>query len=656
MSSTDWSSLKVVELRAELQSRGLPTKGVKADLVKRLTEADTEAEVEVEAEAEADTDAAQVNEPAAEVEPEESAPVASPKTDDHPKQEVPEIQEATNESQPPIDTNAPLNKETSDPVAAAPIDAGSEPTSQEVIAEEAPTTQPEISNQADMQTSVPAPDTVVDLQKRKRRSSTPPPSAKRARQEDERHVNMEEDVVDYEGGDFSESPEKKPINRAEDRRSPEKVIAEPPVKDTLEALEVSGEDAYLKRVAIAESSKAPSTTSSQAQDSELDVSGKDAFLQRVAIGRPSEAPQHTSQPTQSPQEDRFDTPQQWHTEASAEDSGPSIPSSHPPTSALYIRELMRPLRSEMVEEHIVTLVTPPGSEPDPNLVEDFYLDQIRTHAFVKLTSISAAKRVRAALHNQIWPNERNRKPLWVDFIPPDRMKEWIDEEESGGRGNAHRWEVVYEQDGDGMVAVHREAGPDSRQFSKPPPTGPAATTVYPGIEAAPRGPRLRGAARPPLDSPTALQTLAYPPLFYQPLGEDIAERRIRNMRSFYSQNPPRDLGKDYNRYTFENGDAFVDRGTEVFVGIRPPHREKEHQERLRRERLGITGASSAADSQSRRDDYRPPARPMVTDVDRYSTYDDGRRFGGDRRPRNRGFRGGGNRFRGEDPYRYRPGY
>lgn len=651
MSSTDWSNLKVVELRAELQTRGLPTKGVKADLVKRLTEA------EAEAEAEADVD--QVNEPATEVAPEEDAPNDSPQADDHHnKEDVLQPQDVDNEPQlavDTIDTNAPLKEETSDPVAKQ-TDDGTEPPSQRPVAEGTTAAQPETSNQIEMQTSIPTSDTAVDFdQKRKRRSSTPPPSAKRAKQEDERHTNMEEDIVDYEGGDISVSPEKKPTNGAGDEQDPEKgVISEPAVTDAPEAVEISGEEAYLKRVAIAESSKALSTTSSQAQDPLLDVSGKDAFEKRLAIGKPSEAPQHTSQSAQLVQEDRFDTPQQWHKEPSAEDSGPSFPSSHSPTSALYIRELMRPLRSEMVEEHIVSLVTPPGSEPDPNLVEDFYLDQIRTHAFVKLTSVSAAKRVRAALHDRVWPNERNRKPLWVDFIPPDRMKEWIDEEESGGRG---RWEVVYEQDGDGMVAIHREAGPDPRQFSKPPPTGPASTTVYPGIEAAPRGPRGRGAARPPLDNPTALQTQAYPPLFYQPLGEDIAERRIRNMRSFYSQNPPRDLGKDYNRYTFEGGDSFVDRGTEVFVGIRPPHREKEHQERLRRERLGEAAPSIAADSQSRRDDYRPPARPMVTDVDRYSTYDDHRRFGGDRRPRNRGFRGGGgNRFRGEDPYRYRPGY
>lgn len=40
---TEWSSLKVVDLRAELSSRSLPTKGLKAELVQRLIEDDAAA-------------------------------------------------------------------------------------------------------------------------------------------------------------------------------------------------------------------------------------------------------------------------------------------------------------------------------------------------------------------------------------------------------------------------------------------------------------------------------------------------------------------------------------------------------------------------------------------------------------------------------------
>lgn len=653
MSSSDWASLKVVELKAELQSRGLSTKGVKADLVRRLAEAD------------ADTAAAAATDDQ-EVAASPNGDIAGP-ADDAPQEGDAIARHASEEKSHTIEDvdvdmidNAPNTIATQSETVA-------EPEAQDAAANEPSAPQPDANNTS-LPPPVPAHDASLDLQKRKRRSSTPPPSIKRAKQEEESHAEEQEDVVDYETGDLSGSPEKKPINGTAETHGLEETstveaeghrVAEPAATHAANALEASGEEADLTRAAATEPSKALSITQSPERNPGLDVSGEDAFMKRVATGRHSEAPSATSQPPQHPHEDQTEINQQPHRDSAAPDVGLSPPSTHPPTSTLYIRELMRPLRSETVEEYIVDLVTPQGSQPDPSLIEDFYLDQIRTHAFVRLASVSAAQRVRAAMHDQVWPNERNRKPLWVDFIPSDSMREWVDQEESGDRGNAHRWEVVYEQDGDHVVAVHRAAGSDNKSFSKPPPTGPAAGPgsgpVYPGIEAAPRGPRGRGAPPVRLNNPNSLQTQAHPPLSYQPLGEDIAQRRVENMRSFYSSIPSHDLGKDYHRYTFENSDSFVDRGTEVFIGIRPPHREKEHQERLRLERLGLAGAGSVADSQSRREDYRPPPRPLITDFDRFSG---DRRFGGDRRPRNRGFRGdrGSQRFRGEDPYRYRPGY
>lgn len=650
MSSSAWASLKVVDLKAELQSRGLATKGVKADLIKRLVEADAEATQDQEATGST------------------NGSVAS-QADDAPKEEDTIAQRVSEEKSPSIGgggVDAIMTEDVPNAVATESENVA-EPKAQDVIAEEPAAHQLDTNNTSFLPTSVPAPDAAIDLQKRKRRSSTPPPSTKRAKQEEERRAEDQEDVVDYESGDLSGSPEKKPQNGTRARHGLEEQgtveaeshrVAESTAIDAPNAVEARAEYADLAKATVTESSKALSATLSPVQSQGLDVSGEDAFMKRVAIARHSEAPSQTSQPSQHPHEDRTEMDQQPQIESTTVDIGHSSPSAHPPTSALYIRELMRPLRSEMVEEYIIDLVTPQGSQPDSSFIEDFYLDQIRTHAFVKLSSVSAAQRVRTAMHDQVWPNERNRKPLWVDFIPSDSMKEWIDLEESGARGNAHRWEVVYEQEGDSVTAVHRVAGSDTKSFTKPPPTGPAAGSgpgpVYPGIEAAPRGPRGRGGPSARLNNSNSYQTQANPPLPYQPLSEDIAQRRVENMRSFYSSTPPYDLGKDYHRYTFESSDSFVDRGTEVFIGIRPPHREKEHQERLRVERLGLAGAGSAVDSQSRREDFRPPPRPPVSDVDRYSS---DRRFGGDRRPRNRGFRGDrGPRFRGEDPYRYRPGY
>lgn len=674
---TDWSTLKVVDLRAELSSRGLPTKGVKADLIQRLDEAD-------HAEAPATEANAAVDE-------------ADRATDDAPTQE-----EASAES---VNTEPTLaTAETT--TATVNEDVKPQPEaviSPEPTATEAGNARPETSDQRHLPTPLPSSDVAAEVQKRKRRSSTPPPSAKRARQEQERQAEQREDLVDFDTGDLSSSPHNRPQNGVAKEEDLSKTTnrendAQRPAESTANIgrhlLELTGEGAYAKREAIAESPEVllppvlqtqhvalgtgghesgvkrvgtaepnkdePLVPAIQAQAAPLDVSGEEAFKKRVAIGRTSEAPQTTFEQQEPPYEKvGSDAPQSTEFAMEMElgqgaENGASMPSTHPPTNSLYIRELMRPLKSEMVEQFIVDLITPAGSEPDPSLIEEFYLDQIRTHAFVQLISVAAAQRVRGALHNQVWPNERNRKPLWVDFIPPSQVKAWIEREESASR-DRRRWEVAYEQDGGSVVAIHREVGSDSTSFSKPPPTGPAAGPVYPGIEAAPRGPRGRS-GRLPLGNSGGIQTQqtrAQPSLFYSPLSEDVARRRIDNMRSFYARDTPPDLGKDYHRFTFESTDSFVDRGREVFIGIRPPHRQKEHEERLQRERLGTAGANNVGDS--RRDDFRAPPRPAVTDEDRFSRYGGGRRS--DWPPRNRGFRGdrGPGYFR-EDPYRYRPGY
>lgn len=666
MSPTDWSSLKVVDLRAELSNRGLPTKGVKAELIARLNEDDV---------AQAEVPEVQDNATSGEGE------AAVDSNEPHPEtlKEDTSTENAALASSPTAEPEAAAMVETQTGTEVKPTTSDQNAPGTETVAET------QIIDKPDTPDKV-GPEQTVDPQSRKRRSSrsrTPPPSAKRARQEREREAEDREDIVDFETGDIPESIHDKGANGVGnghlggDKVEGQAPIAGEKAQDTQEA---SGEEAYMKRVAIVGSfdgAEPPSKT----KDALLDDSGESAFLKRVATAKALEAP---SPPTNERQESNSkdedvkmedavsgglsqgpatsmqsqQTPEAGQAvaehpqkDASADVDNLATPSTHQPTSALYIRELMRPLRPEVMEQHVVDLITPEGSDPDPDLVEEFYIDQIRTHAFVQLTSISAAKRVRAALHNQIWPNESNRKPLWVDFVPPSQVRDWIAEESAGSGAQSKRWEVVYEQKGDDIVAVHNTIGSNSKPFSKPPPTGPAAGPTYPGIEAAPRGPRGKGAG-PRLETPNSLLTQAHPRLSYTPLSNDVARRRVDNMRSFYSGNPPSDLGKNYHRYTFENADSFVDRGVEVFIGIRPPHREKEHQERLRREQLGTAGASSA--TESRRDDYRP--RPPVTDEDRFPRYGDNRRP--DRRGRNRGYRGdrGPRRFQGEDPYRYRPGY
>jgi chemotaxis protein histidine kinase CheA len=266
------------------------------------------------------------------------------------------------------------------------------------------------------------------------------------------------------------------------------------------------------------------------------------------------------------------------------------PSVHPATSALCINNLMRPLRPADLRAHIVTLASPPGTTPTDSTVTKFYLDFIRTHAFVALETASAASRVRQLLHGRVWPNESNRKALSIDFIPPEKIDAWIDTEEEGGRRPSNRWEVVYAPTADGSTVEANLALASSPSSSARPPPSKPLSMAQDGINSAPLGPRAtsnladiapptgprgpRRAQPPPPPSGDAQYTRARPSIPFRLVSEDLAQRRVKNMRAFYTDDLARDLGREINRYSFEEGDSFIDRGREIFEGIRPPHRER----------------------------------------------------------------------------------
>src|SRR5699024_11038730 len=105
------------------------------------------------------------------------------------------------------------------------------------------------------------------------------------------------------------------------------------------------------------------------------------------------------------------------------------PALHAATEALYIGGLMRPLQPASLRNHLVSLASVPGTSPNADVILNYYLDNIKTHCFVSFANVSAASRVRSALHGTIWPNERNRKALFVDFIPPQKLQQWVETEE-----------------------------------------------------------------------------------------------------------------------------------------------------------------------------------------------------------------------------------
>jgi hypothetical protein len=557
---TDWRKLKVVDLKAELKRRGLPIAGLKQELVARL-EAVEEGVAGAE-EAEAGEPAGESIAEAAE-EPTESTIVVEPTgpevaalpAQDIPAEEPSPIIEALAEPTTLIPTSEPV-------LAGSPTgNTNGQP------APEIP--EPELSQDSPNNLPVAKPVEVAqDANKRKRRSASPPPSEKpiarkRAKQENEEH-NGHTEIPDAS---------------VKDTEMQDSVIpaAEFSVAQTVTSAEIAPATDYIGDKDTVDGGNGPTT-----------ANGGDALRT---------SPLKSSNQRSTPE-----------AETSAMDYERDIePATHPATSALYIKNFMRPLRAEMVQTHLLELATAPGKKPDEDEIVDFFLDPIKSHAFVVFKSVSAASRVRAALHDRVWPDETNRKRLMVDFVPAERVGGWIKTEESqvGGRGSMGvRWEVIYDHDEDGNVTVELDSGvgaasragprpgppqeggrtglPLSTEATNSIPLGPRAQRGVEGAPLAPRGDHRGNRMAPPARTPGGQHetTQSSPAVGYQPVSDELVQSRLANMRAIYTKDTRRELGNEINRYTFENGDMFVDRGKEIFVGIRPPHREAERRRQL----------------------------------------------------------------------------
>ncbi|KAI1210978.1 uncharacterized protein F4807DRAFT_421103 [Annulohypoxylon truncatum] len=548
--ATDWNKLKVVDLKAQLKSLGLPQNGLKADLVARLVAAESEKNASPSPD-EATEGTEDVND---EPQPQQESPKAPEAIEPSPPNESPKQSEVGSEA---------VHVEPETPVAAPAAEA------QAIVA-------PSSSGATPLRAS----EALQDSQKRKRRSLSPAPSThevarKRARQED---------------GDSQEDQAADPIPEEVDEVAPRKEETSAPsdvemqgAKDDAPTEPEPGHDIGIAQPSPTEN--VPLVT--QNGHTEEDVTMDDT--------EPTFEGRHEDP---SSREETYNAPL-------VEIERDVAPSIHPATCALYIKDFMRPLREQAVKDHLLDLATPVGAPIEDGTIVDFYLDNIRTHAFVVFNSISSASRVRTALHNRIWPDETNRKALWVDFMPSERFAEWVDMEQtsSGRRGSTNRYEVVYDNDEDGNVIVKLEefdsTGPAPKQTLIAPepaperkqsiPTGPSRS--FAGIEGAPTGPRGfpggRGSAIHPnrmarIDQ-AGQTTRAFPTITYQPVSDELVRRRLDTISAAKSKSLDRDFGKEYKRYYFENGDTLVDRGPEIFLGIRPPHRERERQRDQRRD-------------------------------------------------------------------------
>jgi len=241
------------------------------------------------------------------------------------------------------------------------------------------------------------------------------------------------------------------------------------------------------------------------------------------------------------------------------------PGRHPATRALYITGLKRPLHASDLEAHLTSL----ASEPD--VLEDLHLNNFRTHAFAFFKTLAAATKVRSALNGRAWPEERDRPPLYVDFIPEDKVRKFIEQETAAARGT--KWEVVYTNGENGEVEVSLQQTGGTSVPSNAAGLGPPPTKPGPGLDMKiPTGPRSMTQKRqePRKEGPAAAQkkpestqflaldtlfksTVTKPKLYFQPVANDLASSRLRQIQAGREVKAQPNTEQEKCRYTWEDG-------------------------------------------------------------------------------------------------------
>lgn len=597
----DYSKLKVTDLKAELSRRGIPQTGLrlKQQIIDRLLEDDASGQ-----NAPADTAETEAAEAQAE------APIEAPVDDAAPEQKEQPIEkeaepEAAKDKQDEEEAKAGTAEAPGEPVATAAQDE-QEPEDDITEASPAPKPaaedRPEPQDQSHMEArqepiaaipappsvdstanSTPAPhiklgtdtpmsenmtqEVVEDSKKRKRRSRTPPPSTEEVKQKRARADNQSPTAIEKNvGGEVAMSE-----------------VPAVQVQEKIAQVEEEGQ--------------------SKTEGADVPHPGPVKEESKQAGERnESDSLSHKTAPSDARFKGLFNKPAKTQdpsieTTVSTVDDEPDrdvTPSVHVATSTLYIRDFMRPLNPAGLRSHLVALATPPSSSTDPEIIKTFYLDHIKTHAFVTFSNISAASRVRNRLHDRVWPEERTRKPLWVDFVPEDQVSEWIATEQSSGStgrsAGGKRFEIHYDQDNDGNVTTELiEAGTGgsasgprrgSTIQTQPPSVAGArdlfsadtkTTTTQAPPPAAPRPDTQPATGFKPLDTLFLSTTTAKPKLYYLPVDKSISEKRLDAFDDLAKSRGGAggNAGEELRRYTFEDEDLFVDKGADGVVARAP---------------------------------------------------------------------------------------
>ena len=466
--------------------------------------------------------------------------------------------------------------------ATAPImDASEVPSS--------PTTIPPISTQT---SALGAEEAREDTNKRKRRSQTPPPSSietaqKRVKADDGRpHVKLPEDETNKTVSPNQQASE---LGDSAMVDAPAEGVSE----KTIERPSVNGEaqtheDSLKPEAVVPKTVELPSTESLPLPESQT-VNDEENLLSRKQEQTTAQDATLDTSLKQSPSDTRFKSLFTGPLKREGSPNRPTIhknnedrvisPALHSATSALYIRDFMRPIKADTLRTYLSALASPPDSDPDPEIITEFFLDSVKTHCLVAFANTSAAARVRLGLHDRVWPDEKNRKPLWVDFVPEEKLPKWIDvETEAANDRRFKKWEVVYEKEDGDVMAFLQEAGPNSSAPRAAQPTMPRKESMAVARGSLPvPGPRDEATTTPqpgPTAKPDAGKgfqaldelfkvTAAKPMLYYLPVAQDTVQRRQDRLAAGRGGGQ----SDEKRRYTFEDG-TLVDKGPEFGFGRR----------------------------------------------------------------------------------------
>lgn len=331
---------------------------------------------------------------------------------------------------------------------------------------------------------------------------------------------------------------------------------------------------------------------------------------------PKVAPKHSEEPVQQQEQPKAENDSKHRSPTPVmDDDRLTEPAMHAATRSLYMRNFKRPLNVPTLRSHVSTIAQGTSSvSSDEDVIKFWYMNNIRSHALVTFTNIAAASRVRTAMHQSRFPDEPQREPLWIDFVPDDKVEGWVEQETGSSRGQRNsgaKYEVAYYDTGEGFEAVFQEVGAgrgstqrpgistmstnrsslSQRQLSysaDPSRTATVASGIHPDrAPLVPQEPEERGRSSPAAIAtpakPHADQgkgfgalddlfsyTSAKPKLYFKKVAQDIIDDRLDMIQDLY---PDRGVSGDagMKRYTFEKQsgrEEWVDNGPEFGHGKR----------------------------------------------------------------------------------------